>query len=81
VDGHSEGGTGNEFQGKRLADVVGKEVAEKINSASHGDLSGLDLKVGGEGMKGFYDQIIPSFLNKYTKKWAEGLEKQPLGSG
>ena len=32
-------------------------------------LSGLDLKVGGEGMKGFYDQMIPSFLNKYAKKW------------
>lgn len=23
----------------------------------------------GAGMKGFYDGIIPSFLNKYTKKW------------
>ncbi len=22
-----------------------------------------------KGMQGFYDQIIPSFLNKYTKKW------------
>ena len=28
-----------------------------------------DLKVGGEGMKGFYDRMLPSFLNKYAKKW------------
>ena len=30
-------------------------------------LSGLDLKVGGEGMKGFYDKIVPDYLNKLGK--------------
>lgn len=33
------------------------------------ELSGVDLKIGGEGMKGFYDQILPKFLDKYAKKW------------
>ncbi|MFA5405528.1 MAG: hypothetical protein WC358_11390, partial [Ignavibacteria bacterium] len=36
-------------------------------------------KIGGEGMKGFYDKIIHDFMNKYTKKWGgkvgEGLIK------
>ena len=32
-------------------------------------LSNLDLKTGDEGMKGFYDKIVPDFLNKYGKKW------------
>ena len=32
-------------------------------------LSGLDLQVGGEGMRGFYDQMLPAFLNDYGKKW------------
>ena len=32
-------------------------------------LGNLDLKVGDEGMKGFYNDIVPSFLNKYGKKW------------
>jgi hypothetical protein len=27
------------------------------------------FRAGVDGMKLFYDQIIPSFLNKYTKKW------------
>ncbi len=31
--------------------------------------SGLDLKVGGEGMKGFYDKMLPSEIGKYIKKW------------
>jgi hypothetical protein len=32
-------------------------------------LSGVDLKVGGEGMSGFYDKMIPSFLNKFGKRY------------
>lgn len=41
-------------------------------------LSGLDLKVGGEGMKGFYDQIIPAFLNKFGKKWGARVEETDI---
>lgn len=64
-----------------LPGIIGKDASEKLiqakevsgSSAGLGTLtrtiSGQDLKVGGEGMKGFYDQMIPQFLNKYTKKW------------
>jgi hypothetical protein len=38
-------------------------------------LSGLDLKVGGEGMKGFYDQILPKEISKYVKQWGGQVEK------
>jgi hypothetical protein len=33
------------------------------------EFSGLDLKVGGEGMKGFYDKIIPAYAAKFGKKY------------
>lgn len=39
-------------------------------------LSGLDLQVGGEGMKGFYDQILPAYLNKYGEK--HGAKVSPI---
>ena len=55
-----------------LGQYVGKELAQRIESdtsRNSGNYSGLDLKVGGEGMKGFYDQILPSYLNRYAKKW------------
>jgi hypothetical protein len=63
-----------------LADYVGKDVAEKIISGKGKiidktdpmkvrSLTGVDLSVGGEGMKGFYDDILPKFLDKYAKKW------------
>lgn len=63
-----------------LADFVGKEVAEKIISANKPvvELSGLDLQVGGEGMKGFYDRMIPSWLNKYAKKWGARVEESVI---
>ena len=34
-----------------------------------GQLTGIDLQVGGEGMKKYYDEIYPKFLDKYGKKW------------
>jgi hypothetical protein len=55
-----------------LPNAVGKEMAKKIIDESGGkkpvEYSGLDLKVGGEGMKGFYDQIIPKALEKLGKE-------------
>lgn len=68
-----------------LAAIIGKDLAEKIIKDSadgkNHEYSGLDLKVGGEGMKGFYDQIIPSFLNKYTKKWGGRVGETNIESG
>ena len=72
----------NGTEGQSLADVVGKELANKIMNGEGetatvydgGDIeakeiSGDGLRIGGEGMKAFYDQILPSFMNKYGKKW------------
>tara|TARA_R110001606_G_scaffold58220_3_gene139610 strand:- start:3605 stop:16288 length:12684 start_codon:yes stop_codon:yes gene_type:complete len=61
----------------QLEDYVGKEVAQKIinkEGKKGGDttrLSGLDLKVGGKGMKGFYGE--PS---KAAKKGELSIEKE-----
>lgn len=64
-----------------LPSVVGKEIAnkiladdgEKIMVARDGyqwarNLSGVDLKVGGEGMKAFYDNIVPNVAGKIIRK-------------
>jgi hypothetical protein len=62
---------------KDLPDVIGKEAADKLLNAqarqSGGTynhvLRGLDLKIGGEGMKGFYDKMLPAMANKLGKKF------------
>jgi DNA repair protein RadC len=60
---------------KELVAYIGKDLAEKIvasDDVQNGFVTtfvGDDLKVGGEGMKGFYDQMLPSMVNRYIKKW------------
>jgi hypothetical protein len=59
-----------------LADHVGKDFSKKIIEEGGGEYKGLDLKVGGEGMKGFYDQMLPAYLNKYGEK--HGAKVSPI---
>lgn len=68
-----------EMNGKSLHEVLGKELAVKIISEEGvGEYSGESLRVGGEGMKGFYDDILPRFVNKYGKKWGVKVEDVTL---
>ena len=65
--------------GKTLDEVIGKGMAEKIMSGGDtGTLNGKDLTIGGEGMKGFYDQILPNEIGKYVKKWGAKVEEGVL---
>ena len=71
-------GAGTSFKeeknAKQLSDFVGKEMADKIiqkhetmgNSGVQWE--GEGLKVGGEGMKGFYDKMIPNAIEKIGKE-------------
>lgn len=71
----------------RLRDFVGEEVAQKIiNNEGRGPpeartLSGLDLRVGGEGMKGFYDRILPAEVNAIVKKFGTKVERGAVTRG
>lgn len=51
------------------------ELEVKKEEARRGrSLSETDFRIGGEGMKGFYDKILPAFMNKYGKKWGVKVE-------
>ena len=64
-----------DVSGKPLSDIVGKEMADKMMSMHEDEkLAGEALRVGGEGMKGFYDKMLPAFMNKYGKKWGVKVE-------
>jgi hypothetical protein len=66
VDSHEGPVRGNEDD---VADYIKWKNAEARRQAPAPELRGLDLKVGGEGMKGFYDKIVPDYLNKFGKKF------------
>jgi hypothetical protein len=61
----------------KLGDLIGKDAAKKVTDqfaegVNNASLRGLDLKVGGEGMKSFYDQIVPNVANDVLKKLGGG---------
>lgn len=66
--------------GKGLDEIIGKEAAERIMASKEGDLSSDGLKIGGEGMKGFYDQILPAEANKLIKKYGAKVGNVTIGS-
>jgi len=68
---------------KQLPEYVGKDLAEKISNQSepYHNYSGLDLKVGGEGMKGFYDKMVVDFAKKYGKKWGATVKQESIPTG
>jgi len=56
-----------------LEETVGKEIAQQLiegkpNQQGWVDVRGDNLRVGGEGMKAFYDKIVPAAVNKLLKK-------------
>ena len=77
----------HEIPEDEIENYIGKEVAEKIighkgidasnmyDAEFAGTLPSIDLKVGGEGMKGFYDKILPAEVNKFFNKAKWGKAK------
>ena len=57
----------------KLPDLVGKETAEKLlsqkpNNLGVHQLETSDLTIGGEGMKEYYDKILPKRLQEIVKR-------------
>ncbi len=53
-----------------MEDIVGKEITKKIVETATNDeqyLRDLDLKVGGEGMKAFYDKMLVNKANAISR--------------
>jgi hypothetical protein len=68
----------SEYVGKDLAEKIAKGEGEVDSFTKQKDIRGADLRIGGEGMKGFYDQILPKEISKYVKQWGGQVEKSML---
>ena len=59
---------------KDLAGIIGKDAAERLLAEKPNPLNGIhtletpDLSFGGEGMKGYYDKIVPKRMQTLIKK-------------
>ena len=70
---------------EKVEDYVGKDIAKKVeenkpDDTTDGndfwDFTDADLKVGGEGMKAFYDKIVPKLAGKIGREF--GAKVEPL---
>jgi hypothetical protein len=71
---------GDSVPESKLAETVGKELADKITQQGDGIVkySGTGLKVGGEGMRQFYDVMLPNIVNKYAKKFGARVSQTSI---
>ena len=75
-----EGLSANELSdniGKDMADKSVKDIGEKDGQKAY---YGTDLKVGGEGMRGFYDNILVKYADKFGKKLGAKVGKTKIGA-
>ena len=87
---------GDAIAADKLEDYFGKDVAQRIidgsgkpqNFAGNNErpnvfhrLEGLDLKVGGEGMRGFYDDILPKETQKIVGKFGARVKESEVHTG
>jgi hypothetical protein len=74
---------------QELESLVGKPLAQNLiegadKMAQSGrsnrwfDVEGEGLNIGGEGMKGFYDTILPKEIGKYVKQWGAGVQRSTI---
>lgn len=72
-----------------LPDAVGKDMATKMRNGvgepsadtQRKVMKGLELKIGGEGMSGFYDRMLPQFLAKLAKRFGGEMQDTALANG
>lgn len=82
----------NELTPEKLVAYIGKDLAQRAisnieankanglsNETAGTSLKGDDLKVGGSGMRGFYDDILPKMVDKLAKKWGTSTHSITLG--
>ena len=71
-----------DFAGKTLSAIVGKDMAvDMMNLDVDEDIDGDSMTVGAEGMKDFYDEMLPRFMNKYGKMWGVSVKDMELPIG
>ena len=81
TDGRVIQSSDKEYYDQHLNQLVGKDVASKILSSVknlHFSSYEADFGIGIEGMRTFYDKILPSFLNKYGKQWGAVVQDMKL---
>lgn len=76
---------GKSYTPEQLEEVIGKDMTKKavedLKAGKDANYSGLDLKVGGEGMRGFYDKMMVQAAEKLGREYGVKVKKSELTGG
>jgi hypothetical protein len=66
-----------EFVGKTLEEMVGKDAATKVLGYGVGKTAFpvQNVTIGGKGMKKYYDEVYPKYLDKFAKKYGSKVSE------
>ncbi len=72
-----------EFVGKTLEEMVGKDAATKVLGYGDGNAAFpvQSVSIGGKGMKKYYDDIYPKYLDKFAKKYGSKVSETEIKIG
>jgi ribosomal protein S18 acetylase RimI-like enzyme len=74
--------TDDTYSGKKAEDVLGKELTKKIlETTEDTTLEGEGLEFGGEGMKTFYDKIVPKVVKKEAQRFDKNAKLETVDFG
>ena len=78
----------SDYVGKEVAKSITQGSGKDMNLGGSGSISqpkdmwksmsGIDLKIGGEGMKKYYDEMYPKYLDKFAKKYGATVKEGSL---
>lgn len=66
---------------RTLEEVFGVELARRIKGEVSGDIRGTDITIGGEGMRTFYDSVLPRYASKFGNKFGAKAEMGIIRTG
>lgn len=85
IDKHGNHAFEHFIKPEEVSDYIGQDLSDRLFNSPNQNalhyLSGADLQVGGEGMKHFYDQVLPSRLNKILKPFGGSVEEGAITTG
>ena len=75
----------SDYVGKDIAKSISENSGKTVNLGGSGSvsqpkdewksMSGIDFKIGGEGMKKYYDEVYPKYLDKFAKKYGSKVSE------
>lgn len=83
VDANGVVSTQGQYEGRHLAELLGQQIADRALSEKAGSLDGDDIRgieMGGEGMRGFYADILPRETGKLIKKYGGKVEDSTVNT-